>query len=192
MLFHSNPPWGIYWPWEASLHKFLVDIMLGNQFSTPRTKVTRAVLLKKIWELWEASPGMLTWRCSTQARSSGWWDPLHIHSAAPDGSWPCPLSQTPSPSQSPHRRQWCYRQFAWWISWEEEKLNVNQVLPSSRMMPKRAQLFILMSCGPNLCTEEMKLSVNHLCSCSSVWGKWHCLFTGLNKTTRAFISQDSE
>lgn len=41
---------------------------------------------------------------------------------------------------------------------------------SSKMVPKRAQLFILMSCGPNLCTEQVKLSVNHLCSCSSVWG----------------------
>lgn len=41
---------------------------------------------------------------------------------------------------------------------------------SCKMVSKRAQLLILMSCDLNLCTEEVKLGVNHLCSCSSVWG----------------------
>lgn len=42
VLFHFNSP---QWIWEASLHKFLVDTMLGNQFATPRTKVLISVLL---------------------------------------------------------------------------------------------------------------------------------------------------
>lgn len=134
---------------------------------------------------------MLTWKCSTLAQSSGWLDPLHIHTATPDVSWPCPLSQRPSPSQSLHLRQWCYRQCAWWISWEQKQVNINKVLPSAKQMaPKRTQVLSLTSCDLNLklnCYMNKLWMVQYICL-----RKGHCPFTSFNKTTRATVSYLSQ
>lgn len=105
--------------------------ILESTFLYQRPSQTYQCCRRKWGKLVGCIPGMLTWRCSTRAQSSGWLDPPHTRTAAPDVSWPCPPSQTPSPSQSLRPRQWCYRQCVWWISCEQKRVNVNQALPAA-------------------------------------------------------------
>lgn len=192
----SPPLIMVFGLWESSSAQISYWTQcLESTFMCQGPTRTHQCCVRKPWEVVRGVHRMLTWRCSTQARSSGWLDPLRIHTATPDVSWLCPLSQTLSPSQSLHLRLWCYRQFAWWISCEQKQVSINQVLPAAKQkVPKRAQLLtlhpVILTCvlgGDTHCHRNRLWIVWHVYQ-----RKWHCLFAGLNKTTRGNIFQVSE